>query len=310
MNIYPFLLLILASLQLSAQDKQLCITIDDLPTVIYQQQGFDFRMSVTRAIVDTLKEYSVPAIGYVNERKLTRDGGADSAEISLLQYWLDGGLDLGNHTYSHLNYHRVPFGSFASDLLKGERITSDLMAKANKELTYFRHPYLRIGRDQAHYDSLQRFLQQHGYIPAPVTIDNADYLFALAFSRAYHSGDQSTQDKIGRDYIEYMEQKLLFYEGQSIKLFNRHIAQTLLIHASLLNATYLNQLVAMFKQHGYTFVSQSEVLKDPAYASEVTKFGEYGISWLDRWALSRGLKGEFFKGDPETPEYIVQMTRD
>jgi hypothetical protein len=90
-------------------------------------------------------------------------------------------------------------------------------------------------------------------------------------------------------------------------LFGRNISQTLLIHASLLNADYIEALIKRIQKHEYSFISQTEVLKDPAYETAITKFGKYGISWMDRWALSQGKRGEFFEGDPETPEFIVEL---
>ena len=55
---------------------------------------------------------------------------------------------------------------------------------------------------------------------------------------------------------------------------------------------------------GYTFISQEAALTDEAYQSEITKYGNWGISWIDRWAMSRGKKGEFFKDDPQTPSFV------
>jgi hypothetical protein len=46
-------------------------------------------------------------------------------------------------------------------------------------------------------------------------------------------------------------------------------------------------------------------LQDEAYQTPITVYGKWGISWIDRWALSQGKKGDFFKGDPETPAYIA-----
>jgi hypothetical protein len=106
-----------------------------------------------------------------------------------------------------------------------------------------------------------------------------------------------------------MEEKVLFYEKISVALFGRTIDQTLLIHASLLNADYIETLVKRIQKNGYSFISQTEVLKDPAYQTNITKFGKYGISWLDRWALSQGKRGEFFEGDPQTPEFIVELNK-
>ena len=42
----------------------------------------------------------MPAVGFVNESKLYREGQVD-ARIALLRAWRDGGVELGNHTLSH-----------------------------------------------------------------------------------------------------------------------------------------------------------------------------------------------------------------
>lgn len=101
-----------------------------------------------------------------------------------------------------------------------------------------------------------------------------------------------------------MEKKLHYYERQSVALLGRKIPQILLIHASLLNAVYIDSLASMYKRNGYELVDMDTALRDEAYNSEVTSYGKWGISWIDRWAISSGKKGEFFNGDPVSPDYI------
>jgi hypothetical protein len=115
--------------------------------------------------------------------------------------------------------------------------------------------------------------------------------------------------RIGHDYVVYMELKLRYFEKQSIALFGRNINQILLFHASLLNADYVDSLAAMFRSNGYTFISMDEAIQDEAYKTEITVFGNWGISWIDRWALSKGMKHDFFADEPATQEYIVEMAR-
>jgi peptidoglycan/xylan/chitin deacetylase (PgdA/CDA1 family) len=287
-----------------SQQKLLSVTIDDLPTVAYGINTDEHKYLITSSIVNTLVQYEVPAIGFVNESKLYHDDTLSEFEVGLLRYWLDNGQQLGNHTFSHHNYHRVSFEEYARDITKGEKVTRPLVASYQQQLTYFRHPYLRIGRDQAHADSLSTFLDDLGYIEAPVTIDNADYLFALAYSRAFRQTDTTMMDSIGTGFVSYMEDKLVYFEKQSDKLFDRKIDQVLLLHANLLNAHYMDELLEMYQKYGYHFGSLSEVLEDSAYRKPVTEFGDYGISWIDRWALSQGKRGNFFAGDPEVPAFI------
>lgn len=164
-----------------------------------------------------------------------------------------------------------------------------------------------MGLRQSHADSLKNFLDRHGYTEAPVTIDNEDYVFAGAYHNAYVQNDTDTMEKIGTAYVDYMEEKLIYFEGLSQELFDRPIAQTLLTHANLLNAHFLDDLAEMYQRHGYQFVSQTEVLKDEAYQHPVTVYRDWGISWLERWALSEGKSGDLFRGDPQTPEFVREL---
>ncbi len=290
--------------------QQMAVTVDDLPVVHYGIQDPEFQKELTLQLIKTFEEYSIPAIGYVNEGKLYDDGKLDSNKVQLLELWLSNGFELGNHTFSHPNYHETPFHRFSANVLRGEKITKPLSQKHDLPYRYFRHPYLRIGTSQSHADSLRRFLQQNGYTPAPVTIDNEDYIFAKAYHIAYSRNDRELMGKVGETYVEYMEEKLQFYEKSSETLFGRNIPQTLLIHANLLNAHYLDDLAEMYVSYGYSFISQEEVLEDESYQTPVTRYGPWGISWIDRWAISRGVDRTFFEDDPLTPDFIKDLSNN
>ena len=292
-----------------AQEKRMCITIDDLPMVRYGVKTQGHEAELTEGLIQALKKHNAPAIGYVNENKLYINGQLDEQRVSYLESWLAGGFDLGNHTFSHLNYHRVTFEEFTDNVERGEQITKPLAAKYGKEIKFFRHPYLRSGLTKESTEKLKLFLKDHGYIESPVTIDNEEYLFALAFARAYKKEDVSLMKKIGEAYLSYMDDQIDYYEKASSDLLGRNMDHTLLIHANYLNAVYLDALLTICEKKGYTFVSQEEVLKDPAYSMEVTRFDDWGISWIHRWGLSEGLEGEFFQGEAKTPDFIIDLTK-
>lgn len=287
-----------------AQQKKVCITIDDLPAVTNGIEGNEIRWQITNGIVKTLRSFDAKAIGYVNEGKLNQNGKLDNERVQMLEKWLQFGQDLGNHTYSHPSYHRQSFKDYTRNISNGERIIKPLAKKYGKEIKYYRHPYLHIGTDQSKADSLKAFLMTKGYIEAPVTIDTDDYLFAAAYTRAFRKQDQNLMEKIGSDYLKYMEEKVVFYDQISKELYGRYINQTLLIHANLLNSEYLDELLEIFQNHSYSFVSQEEILEDEIYNQPITVFGDYGISWIKRWALSAGIDYSFFKDDPKVPDYI------
>lgn len=181
MTVMPtrFAIAVVASLLicgLQAQTRQITVTIDDLPSVSAIGNEINEAERITRELVAALVRHKVPAIGFVNERKLLTNGALDPRRVALLQQWLDAGLELGNHTYSHPDLHTTPIADFEQDLLEGEKVTQQLLRKAGKPLKYFRHPFLHTGRDAATRDRLDAFLKQHGYKVAPITVDNYDYV--------------------------------------------------------------------------------------------------------------------------------------
>lgn len=290
-----------------SQQKQVCFSIDDMPVVSYGISDSVSQKDIFNRIFLTVKENKVPAIGFVNEGKLYSNDVLIPYQADLLKSWVAGGLELGNHTFSHRDYNNVSFPIYTTSIINGETVTRKLLSEQNKPIRYFRHPFLHVGRTKSKADSLSDFLNKHKYRVAPVTIDTEDYLFALAYSRAKQENDTSLMTRIGAEYMAYMEKKIKHYEKQANHLFGRNISQILLIHANLLNADYLNRLIALYKSRNYAFITMEDALKDPAYQTQITVFGAWGISWIDRWALSMGKK-EFLKEDPTTPEYIKKLT--
>lgn len=298
------IILLLISTVASGQKAQICFSIDDMPVVSYGIKDSNYQKQIFNSIMNSLVKNEIPAIGFVNEGKMRKEADGGRYQKELLKKWIKSGLELGNHTYSHPDYNTTSCKEYTSDILRGEKILKEILSESGKSIKYFRHPFLHVGETKAKADSLDLFLKEHGYKVAPVTIDNEDYLFALAYNKASVVKDTLLMNRIGRDYIEYMEKKLHYYERQSIALFGRKIPQILLIHSSLLNAVYLDSLASMYKRNGCEFVDMDTALRDEAYNSKVTSYGKWGISWIDRWAISLGKKGEFFDGDPVSPDYI------
>jgi peptidoglycan/xylan/chitin deacetylase (PgdA/CDA1 family) len=307
MKILAFVILIFPGLLSFGQKKKVCFSFDDLPVVSYCITDTSFQKNLFDKLILSLVNNRIPAIGFVNETKLFNNQIIIPFQVKLLKTWINDGLDLGNHTFSHPDYNTKSFHDFTQDILQGETVTKEILSSKNKSIKYFRHPFLHTGNTKVKSDSLSNFLSDHKYIVAPVTIDNEDYLFALAYKRAKVNNDSHTLIKIGHDYIDYMEKKLRYYEKQVQILFGRDINQILLLHANSLNSEYVDSLAFMFRRHNYDFASMDEVLKDEVYKLNITVYGDWGISWIDKWALSQGKTGSFFKDEPVTPDYIKKL---
>jgi peptidoglycan/xylan/chitin deacetylase (PgdA/CDA1 family) len=308
MKFLSFLLILICTAAVLAQggQKSIAITIDDLP-VVSTRTDIKNRREITRKLLKHITAEKVPVIGFVNENKLYTNGKRDEAQVDLLRMWLDAGLELGNHTYSHKSLHSLELSEYQNEILKGETITTELLAARNQKLRFFRHPFLQTGRSLEIKAGLDTFLVEHGYTIAPITFDDADYIFSRAYDIAYDKHDKKLMKQVGDVYLPYMEKKLEYWERQSEKLFGRDVSQTLLIHANFINSDYLDDLFRMFRRHGYKFVDLETALKDEAYRLPDKYVGPAGISWLHRWARDKGR--EFIVADePKVPDFVLKLS--
>ncbi len=304
------LILIISFVALFAQAQKtqrfVAVTIDDLP-VVSTRADLKNRQQITKNLLQQIKKAKVPAIGFVNENKLYANGKTDEAQIDLLRAWLEAGLELGNHTFSHVNIADVSLENYEADILKGEIVTKKLLLTKGLEMRYFRHPYLWTGLSLETKNDLGRFLSEHDYTIAPVTIDNADYIFSRAYDNAFDKKDGKLMKRIGAAYVPYMQAKFDYWERQSVKLFGREIKQTLLIHANFINSDYFGELAKMLKKRNYKFVNLDEALTDEAYRLPDNFVKRNGISWLHRWALDKG-RENILPAEAKVPEFVLKAS--
>ena len=283
----------------------MAITIDDLP--VGRGHPLPHMQRVTRDLLGQIEAAGVPVIGFVNEEKLDREGERE-ARTDLLRAWVDAGHELGNHTYTHNSLFDTPLADFQADVLRGEPVTRALLSARGSaptdSLRYFRHPFLNVGPDLETKRAFEAWLAARGYRIAPVTHDNAEYVYALAYDNALEAGDDSLQARIADAYLAYMDTTAAYFEGLSRDLFGREIAGVLLIHANALNADHLGRLVERFRARGYAFVTLDEALEDPAYRADDTYTGRAGMSWLQRWAITRGVR---FTSEPLADAWIERV---
>lgn len=289
----------------TSEKKELAITFDDLPAVTVTSDINALKTN-TQNLLSALIKHKVPAIGFVNEYKLYEDSTYIQQRADLLRMWLEAGMLLGNHTYSHIDMNSTPLDNYEKDVLNGETTIKKLLAEKGQKPEFFRPPFLHIGTSIEERNSFENFLHDHGYKMAPVTIDNSEWIFARAYLNAKQKSDSLMMKKIAESYIPYMEQKFEYFEKQSVELFGHNIKQILLIHANELNADHFNELAQMLENRGYRFITLSDALKDSAYSSPDTYTGRGGITWLHRWAITRKVNKTFFKGEPMAPAFILK----
>jgi peptidoglycan/xylan/chitin deacetylase (PgdA/CDA1 family) len=303
------LLLCVPALWVNAQakpDRQVAITIDDLPAGMADRLPASDITAMTAKLLGTLRDQKIPVVGFVNEKKLYKPGEVDE-RIKALQMWLDYGFELGNHTFSHASLNKVGLKAWEDEIVQGESVTRMLLAQHMMKLRYFRHPYLDTGRDLLTRREAEKFLVDRGYRIAPVTLDGWDWAFAGVYEDAKKRNDTDLQQKIVKEYLAYHDAQFAYFEQLSVKVVGYEPRQVLLLHASNLEADHIGELLDVLRKRGYRFITLQDALGDSAYSLPDTYVGEEGTSWLEHWAITQG---KIPQGAPVFPQWVIERSKE
>jgi beta-lactamase class A len=282
--------------QVTGAGREVAITIDDLPRGgDGGSQTFDEIRKMTARLLAPLREQKVPVTGFVHA------GRTDLAPEELrriLDLWLDAGAGLGNHTFTHADLSTMPAPEYEQNILQDENVLRPLLEARHKKLEFFRYPMLHAGATPETKREIEQFLAAHGYRNAPVTFDNSDYMFALAYLKPEFA------ERVRMEYLPYLESVLDFFERRAVEVVGREFPQIMLLHASELNSQMMPAILEMFRGRGYSFISLDQALKDDAYRLPENYVGRGGFSWIHRWSRAKGMPS---KGEPDEPEWVRKV---
>lgn len=275
------LLLALAAPAQRAAAEGVALTFDDLPVFGIKRTTAE-QAVITRRLLGGLVRHHLPATGFVNEINL--EGPDHPARVALLRRWLDAGMDLGNHGYSHLSLTVIPVADYIADTARGDTETKALLAERGRPIRWFRYPYLETGPTTAIRRTFEDWLASAHYRAAPVTLENADYQFADPYDAALAKGDRRRARAVRREYLAYTARVVPWYRAAALALFDRRPPLIWLLHASRLNADSIAGLAKIVRHEGLSPVTLDTAIADPAYAMRDDYAGPNGIEWLERWA--------------------------
>ena len=285
--------------------RTMAVTIDDLPYVnIASGPYLKNAQAATAKILSVLKQHKVTAVAFVNEDKL--DAGERDARIALLRQWVDAGMILGNHTYSHRDFNQLTVAAFEEDITRGDVVTRQLMRSRQPYQLYFRHPMTHTGDTREKKEAVEQFLLARGYKVTPHTIENSDFIFNVGYALALQKGDKELAKRLRDAYLDFTIAATEFAEKISPEIFGREIPQILLIHSNDINGDSLAEMLDRFAARGYKFVGLDEIMADPAYQTKDTFVTKVGPSWLLRWTKSKGMNLDF-SADPDPPKWVMDL---
>ena len=266
-----------------ANAEPVALTFDDLPVAGMTASSADAR-TVTARLLAGLKRAGVRATGFVNEGKLA--GPDRVAGRQVLEIWLKAGMSLGNHGYSHLSFSATPLAAYMADAAAGDAVTRPLMAAHGKREHWWRYPFLETGTTAEAKIGFEKWLTDHKYRIAPVTMENSDYLFASAYDAALSRGDAAGAEGVKGEYLDYTRRIVAWYRTAAEGLLGRRPAFVFLLHASRLNSEAIGSVTAILRDEGLRFVSLDKTVRDPAYRVKDSYVGPDGEGWLTRWSLT------------------------
>jgi peptidoglycan/xylan/chitin deacetylase (PgdA/CDA1 family) len=256
------------------QPPAIAITIDDLPWIGAVRPG-QTRAEALGVLIDTLVARNVPAIGFANCERAGPRG-------SLLRQWVDAGLELGNHSAAHLDLNSAPLERWLDDVRSCHALVAELTGEST---IWFRYPFLHQGPDAARQSAALGLLEEMASPVAHVTIDNSDWILAVAYGEAVTAGDEARAAAVAHAFIEHILEATAHYQDVAREKVGRDVPHVLLLHANLMVAENIGALLDRLQaERGFRFVSLAAAQRDPVYTLPDEYTGGDGLSWLYRMA--------------------------
>ena len=295
----------ISGISLHAQSRTVAMTVDDLPFASGEPRPTnpsDAKEAerVNRAILKAFSRDQIPVTGFVIEQGVESLGEKTGKRV--LQSWTQAGFDLGNHLYSHPDVNSLSVEQIEQEITHREATFRPLLAERGHTPTFLRFPYNHTGDTAEKHDDVAAFMSAHGYKLAPCTIDNSDYEFNTAFVLALAHHDKQTAEHIRTEYVAYTGAEIDYYTHLNKTVLGYEPPQVMLLHDSPLNAAAISEVIALFQERGYKFVSLAQALTDPAYTIPET-ITKYGPMWGYRWAKERKVSVRTLN-EPQPPSWI------
>jgi hypothetical protein len=213
-----------------------------------------------KRILGVLHERNLKAALFVCGMRVDRPEGK-----ALLSAWNDAGHLLCNHSYSHLMYLKeTPFEEFAADFVRDERIIAPYRNRA----PLFRYPFLKEGDTAEKRNRFRALLKERGYRVGHVTIDASDwYVDDRMLQRLRKVPDAKLEPY--RDYlIAHLLDRASFYRQLALDVLGHEVRHTLLVHYKVINALFLQDVMAAFEKSGWEWIGADHAFEDSVFRRE------------------------------------------
>jgi peptidoglycan/xylan/chitin deacetylase (PgdA/CDA1 family) len=285
---------------ISAGAQQIAFTWDDVPAHSALPSG-ETRVEIGRKLIEAMKaEHMPPVYGFVNGVAMEREPASEP----MMKDWRAAGFPMGNHAWSHMNLNTAKLQDWEADVLKNEPVLEKYAAKdaaGSDSWHWLRFPYLAEGDTTEKRDGARKFLAEHHYKIAAVTMSFGDYMWNEPYARCVAKNDTAAIAQLESSYLDAAAQDAYFRRAMAKALFGHDIPYVLLMHVGSFDARMLPRLLKMYRDKGFSFVTLEDAEKDPFYKGSVDPSSPDGPDSLEGAIGAKGLNM------PERPKMAVDV---
>lgn len=267
--------------RLHAGGPQVAFTFDDLPAHGPLPPGMA-RPAVVKSILATLKREQMPPVyGFVNGFRVARF----PYQLHILQAWHAAGEPMGNHTWSHPELDKTTAAKYEANIARDEATLRRVDAKGDWH--WFRYPFLQEGNTVEKREQVRGWLQAHGYRIAEVSMDFQDYQWNDVYARCAVKHDDAAIRSLHDSYLAAADEAIGVYREMAKTLYGHDTPYVLLLHVGAFDARMLPELIALFRERGFSFVTLEQAMADPIYSVDPRVTSPGGNTFNEMVAQSR-----------------------
>ena len=261
----------------------IALTFDDLPAAGALPAG-DTRTAIASHLAAELKAHHLDGTyGFVNASKLENDPDAQQA----LRLWIDEGMNIGSHTWSHISLTANTAEAFEKNIAQNEPALQEYAR--GRDWHWFRYPFLWEGDTLEKRRAVRAYIHDHGYRIAQVSLDFEDYAWNDAYARCSAKHDEPSISWLRQSYLDTAVEYIRLGREEEQIAFGHEIPNVVLLHATAFTTLMLPQLLDLLHTQGFRFASLPDVEKDPAYSLDPDAGLKYGGTLPDQFMDSRHL---------------------
>jgi peptidoglycan-N-acetylglucosamine deacetylase len=241
----------------SLAQKNISITIDD-PNTYTKELPWQ---EINKRILNTLSKHKLQAALFVCVMRVS-----DAAGVLLVNEWDKQGHLICNHSYSHtyFNSKKISAFSYIKDFEHGDSV----IKQYENYTKLYRFPYLKEGDTKVKIDSMRVALKSKGYNNGHVSIDASDWFIDAKIHEQLKLNMAANLRPYKDYYIKHLLNRAYYYDSLANNNLHQQVKHTLLLHHSLLNALFLEDIIQAFKNDGWKFINASDAYADLIYTQQ------------------------------------------